>query len=109
MRRQTNHFLALTVGIALLVLPGLAGHSELGAGGSASGMSAPATPRSLVDSSPAAKIFQSHFHWCGQILQPANFSLALLAVRAGYSTKQVVGTVAYNYGPLHRRPPPSFS
>jgi hypothetical protein len=77
---QSYFILALTVGIALLVLVGLAGHSELGAGSSGSGMSAPVAPRSLVDSVPAAKILQSHFDWCEQILLPASFSLPWLYV-----------------------------
>ena len=77
--------------------------------GAAAGMSAPSTPRASIESAPVAKFLQSHFDWSGHALASASLSLVLSSVRAGIVVRRHASAGSPNYGPLHRRPPPSFS
>jgi len=108
MRWRTGHLWALAACVAFVcvVLFGCDPDVRVGA---AAGMSAPSTPRASVESAPVAKLLQSHFDWCGYALGSASLSLALSAIRAGDGARRDAGTTPPHYGPLHRRPPPSFS
>jgi len=108
MRWRTGHLWALAAGLALIVV--LAFACQPGFVASAgTGMSAPSAPRTSIESAPVAKLLQSHFDWCGHVLLPAGLRLTLSSVHTADGTRQNAGSVSQCYGPLHRRPPPSFS
>jgi hypothetical protein len=73
------------------------------------GMSAPAAPARTIDSAPAAQLLQSFTGWHGLTARAFGFALALVALRTAYDARQDAKAVPPHYGPLHRRPPPSFS
>ena len=79
------------------------------AGGAAAGMSAPAAPATSIEAAPAAKFLQPRFDWQGQVLRPAGLPFVAVAIRALDETRRYTSTAPPHYGPLHRRPPPSFS
>lgn len=109
MNWRTGNLWALAGCIALAFLLVFACHPGF-AVGTPSGMSAPSVPAAVIESTPAAQLLQSQFDWCGHALRPASLSLALLTVGAGDGARQDPDTSdPPHYGPLHRRPPPSFS
>lgn len=98
--------LAGTVGLALLLA--LACHPGFTVGAPA-GMSVPWTPAASIESAPVAQFLQWKFDWHGLALRALSFSLALVALAARHDAGQGAAPAAPHYGPLHRRPPPSFS
>ena len=108
MRWLTGHLWALAAGLALIVV--LAFTCQPGfVADSGAGMSAPPAPRTSVESAPVAKLLQAQFDWCGYVLLPAGVRTTLTAARAADGPRQHRDSVSQCYGPLHRRPPPSFS
>src|SRR5580765_1206419 len=108
MRWRTGHLWALAAGLALIVVLAFACQPGFVAD-SGTGMSAPPAPRTSIESAPVAKLLQSHFDWCGQVLLPAGLRLTLSSVHAGEGAGQHRDSASQCYGPLYRRPPPSFS
>jgi len=105
---RSGHLWALGACIALVVVL-VCGCQAGPAGGAVAGMSAPAAPTTSFESAPAAKLLQSHFDWCGHVLQSYGLSLSVPGMQAHLGTRQGAGAAPAHYGPLHRRPPPSFS
>jgi hypothetical protein len=93
---------AIAVVLVLACQPGFA--PAAGAG-----MSAPVAPRVSVESAPAAKLLPSHFDWYTPPSRFGSHGLAASAIGAANRAKPSVGSATESYGPLHRRPPPSFS
>src|SRR5213595_2010574 len=108
MRWRNSHLWALAACVAFACVLSFGCHPDVPVG-AAAGMSAPSTPRASLESAPVAKLLQSHFDWCGHALESASLSLAITAIRAGDGERQNAGATQPHYGPLHRRPPPSFS
>jgi hypothetical protein len=108
MRWRTGHLWVLAAGLALIVVLTFACQPQF-AVGSGAGMSAPSAPRTSAESAPVAQLLQPHFDWCGQMLLPASLRFTLTAVRAADDARQEAISASQCYGPLHRRPPPSFS
>src|SRR5512140_497924 len=108
MGRRTGHLWALAGSVALAFLLVYACHPGLVASAPA-GMSAPSAPALSTESASVAKLLQSQFDWHGYALRPAGLSLAFVAVRARDRVRHGRNAVPPHYGPLHRRPPPSFS
>lgn len=77
--------------------------------GTSAGMSSPLTPAAFIESSLAAQLPQLQFDGHGPALHALRSPLALAAVGVNGHARQYAGTGPLNYGPLHRRPPPSFS
>ena len=97
--------LAGSLGLALLLV--LACHGGLTAS-AASGMSAPVVPAPSTASAPVAHFLQSQFDWHGCELRALGFSVVLARLGAIEKSNRRVNAAAPHYGPLHRRPPPSF-
>lgn len=108
MRRRTSHVWALAGSVALALLLALAWHPGVAAGPTA-GMSAPAPARASVESAPAAKILQLHFDWGGQALTRGSLAVSPESARAAGHEERGTAGARQCYGPLYRRPPPSFS
>lgn len=108
MRWRTGFVWALAGGVGLAFLLVLACHPGFTVGAPA-GMSAPSPPAASIESAPAAQFLQSQFDWHGIALRALSFAPALAAVCMGDDARQDAGTAPPHYGPLHRRPPPSFS
>ncbi|HEV3201286.1 MAG TPA: hypothetical protein VGZ73_25475 [Bryobacteraceae bacterium] len=108
MRGRTRHLWTLAGSVALGFLLVFACHPGFVVGAPA-GMSAPAAPTVSIESTSAAKLLQSQFDWHGHALQSAGLWFALAAIRARHGARQGTDTAPPYYGPLHRRPPPSFS
>jgi hypothetical protein len=79
------------------------------AGPAPEGMSAPKAPSTAIESTAADQLLQSRSDWHGLALRSLSVSFALVAVGAACDTRQDAKTDPPHYGPLHRRPPPSFS
>ena|ERR1700694_2439253 len=107
MRWRNSYFWALGVCVALVVLV-LTGHPSVTLNASGA-VSAPFAPSASVESAPVGQVLLSHFDWSGHALRSIDLSLALRAIRVGEGASQVAGASRPHYGPLHRRPPPSFS
>jgi hypothetical protein len=73
------------------------------------GMSAPLAPATAIESGPAAQLLPSQSHTHGLALRALSFSFAMVAFCAPHDARQDAEPDAPHYGPLHRRPPPSFS
>lgn len=108
MRWRIGFAWALVGGVGLAFLLVLACHPGFTVDAPA-GMSAPWAPAASIESAPAAQLLQLQFDWHGLALRALSFSLALVAVCARDDARQDAGTAPPHYGPLHRRPPPSFS
>src|SRR5690242_17503183 len=98
-------FLACAVLALLLVLAGNPGF----AASPPAGMSAPKPPTTSIESAPADKLLQPQSDWHGDALRPAAFSLAPSSHWRPDERPRYTITAAPHYGPLYRRPPPSFS
>jgi hypothetical protein len=107
MRWRTGFVWALAGVVTLAILLVLAGHPALTAGAQA-GMSAPQVPAVSVESASAARLPQSQFDWHAFNARPLSFSFVAVAIFAADRARHR-GTASPHYGPLHRRPPPSFS
>ena len=107
MRGRTGFGWALAGGASLAFLLVLVSHPGFTVG-APTGMSAPSAPPASIESAPAAQLQQSRFDSNGHAVQALNFSLALVAVCARGDARQDARTAPPHYGPLHRRPPPSF-
>ena len=108
MRWRTGHLWAFAAGLALIVALAFACQPAFVAG-PGMGMSAPPAPRTSVESAPVAKLIQSHYDWCGHVLLPSGLQFTLSGARTQDGAGQHANSVSQFYGPLHRRPPPSFS
>jgi hypothetical protein len=109
MRWRTSFAWALAASVVLAFLLVLAGHPAIDVGGGA-GMSAPAPfPARFFESASAVQLLQPHFDGHTDALRVITPALILVAVRAGDDAGQDAGLTPPHYGPLHRRPPPSFS
>jgi hypothetical protein len=108
MRWRIGHVWALAGCVAFAFLLVFASHPGFAAS-APTGMSAPAAPAAALESAPVAKLLQSQFDWNGHALRSTTFSLALVAIHAKNVAQQNPQTAPPHYGPLHRRPPPSFS
>jgi hypothetical protein len=75
----------------------------------AAGMSAPPAPATAIESIPAAQFLPSHFDWHGLADRQVRVSFVLVALGAIHETGKDTRPYPPQYGPLHRRPPPSFS
>jgi hypothetical protein len=73
------------------------------------GMSAPPAPIAAIESAPVAQFLQSHPDGHGLALRALSLSFALVAFCATRDAQQGRESHPPHYGPLHRRPPPSFS
>jgi hypothetical protein len=107
MRRRTGFAWALagTAGLALLLL--LACHPGF-ALGTSTGMSAPAPPAHSVESIQAAHFLTPQFE-PHRIAVSSGFNPELAAVHSRPSASPDSAVAQPAYGPLYRRPPPSFS
>jgi len=108
MRRRTGYFGALVAFVVFVALFVFEGRAHAAVGG-ADAMSAPCVPVASVEPAPGGQLLQSHFNGCGHALQSADLPLTLRAILAGELVRQESGAVLLHYGPLYRRPPPSFS
>ena len=109
MRWRNSFAWALAGSVVLAFLLVLAGHPAIYNGGSA-GMSAPAPfPARCFESASAVQLLQPQFDAHGGALRVLTSSLTVVAVRAPDQAGQDAGTTPPQYGPLHRRPPPSLS
>jgi len=108
MRWRNLYFWALAAVVAFAAVPTFHGHSHL-AVGSLACVSAPSVPAASIESAPETHPLLSHFDGCSPSLRSTNPSFALRAVRAREVARQIADLSQPNYGPLHRRPPPSFS
>src|SRR5437763_757181 len=75
----------------------------------AAGMSAPPAPATAFEAAPAAQFLPSHFDWYGLADREDRASFAFAALGAIHETCKHTRSYPPQYGPLHRRPPPSFS
>jgi hypothetical protein len=108
MDSRSTRLWAFAGAFSLAILLALVCHPGFPAGPPA-GMSAPAPVKASFESSPAAGLFGSHFDWHPHVLAPSGFAFAAAAAgRSGDAPRPIVRFEAH-YGPLHRRPPPSFS
>jgi hypothetical protein len=107
MRWRTSYFWALGAFVALAVLA-FDGRPNVRVDGSGA-VSAPSAPIAFVGSAPAGQVLLSHLGWCGHALRSYGLLLTLRANSAGEGVRQFAGAAQPHYGPLHRRPPPSFS
>ena len=107
MRWRTSYRWALGAFVALAVLV-FDGRPNVTVG-VASIVSAPFVPTASVVSGPVGQVLLSHFDWCSRALPSSDLSFLLRDMSAGEGAHQVAGAVQPHYGPLHRRPPPSFS
>src|SRR6185437_12470068 len=96
--------------VALFLSLALANHPKLPAdlAGSSTGMSAPSTPRALVEAESLAQLVRSHFESFGQPVLSAVSPVTLRTVCAEGS-QQTAETVSQSYAPLYCRPPPVLS
>jgi len=108
MRGRIGFAWALAGVVSLACLLVFACHPSVLAGPPA-GMSAPVAPAASIESAPAVRLLPSPFDPHGPVLGTLRFSPALGALGATSGTRQDEGAAPPNYGPLHRRPPPSFS
>jgi hypothetical protein len=108
MRWRIGHVWALAGCVSFALLLVLASHPGF-AVSVPTGMSAPSAPAAALESAPVAKLLQSQLDWYGTALPSTYLSPTLVAVRARDAARQDLNTVPPHYGPLHRRPPPSFS
>src|SRR5580698_6796243 len=100
MRWRISQLWALASVLALSVFLAFAYHPEFSAD-SGTGMSAPSAPRTSIDSTPVAKLLQSHSNWRGQLVPAASHSLTLAPFGADGLTHPSPASVPH-YGPLHR-------
>jgi hypothetical protein len=78
--------------------------------GGPSSASAPSVPGPSFGSAPVAQGVPSHFDGFSHGLRTTNLPPALRAVRASEGAHHPsAGAAGPVYGPLHRRPPPSFT
>ena len=108
MRLRHIYCCALVVLIVLAAVPVFHGGTHL-AIGSPGGVSAPRVPCASVESAPEARPLQSHFDGCAHTVRHTNLLPGLRTSRAGEVARQIEDISPPSYGPLHRRPPPSFS
>jgi hypothetical protein len=108
MRCRIGFAWALAGGVCLAFLLALACHTGFTVGAPV-GMSAPWPPPASIEPALAVQILQVQFDWHGLALRALSFSPALVAVCARHNVRQDAGIAPPHYGPLYRRPPPSFS
>jgi len=106
--RWRNSYLWALGAVLILVMLGFQGRPNLSVVGPCSA-SAPLVPRASFESAPVSQGVLSHFDGYRYALRAAHFSLLLWAIRAVEDTQQVASAAKPVYGPLHQRPPPSFS
>jgi len=107
MRWRTSYLWALGAVVAFVALLVFDGRPNLAVADGC--VSAPTVPSASAESAPVVQLLQSHFEWCSHALRSINLSLALQASRANEGAHQVPDAGQPQYGPLHRRPPPSLS
>jgi hypothetical protein len=108
MRWRIGFAWALAAGVGLAFLLVLACQPGFAVGAPV-GMSEPWAPAASIESAPAAQLLQSQFDGQGLAVRALGFSLAFVAVCARHDARQDADPAPPHYGPLHRRPPPSFS
>src|SRR5690349_6220232 len=108
MRWRSSIFCGLAGCFALAVLLAFAGHPAFTTV-APTGMSAPPAPATSIEAAPAAGLLQPQFDWHGYAAASSGLSAAPAAIRAIVDGHRPTGTALPHYGPLHRRPPPSFS
>jgi hypothetical protein len=108
MRGRTGIAWAIAASASILFLLILACHPAFATDAPA-GMSAPPAPTRAFESAPAAQLLQSPFDTHGLALRAQSFSPALIAIDATHDPRHNAQPHPPLYGPLHRRPPPSFS
>jgi hypothetical protein len=108
MRRRSAHLWALAGLLAYGALLTPAGHAGFKADG-ATGMSAPPPPATSIESVQAAKPLLPHFDWDAGVPGPVGPTIALSRFRVEGGTAAAPAAARPLYGPLFRRPPPSFS
>lgn len=109
MRWRTGLAWTLAGSVGLLFLLILTGHPIINFGAPA-GMSAPSSfPAASLESACATLSLQPQFDGRGDALGALSCFPALVAIPASNDARQDTGTALPHYGPLHKRPPPSFS
>lgn len=98
--------LAGSVGLAFLLV--LACHPGFTAS-AAAGMSAPLDPATSIASAQTPQLLRLRLDWNGLALRTLGFRLAFETTGTNANAPRNAGTAQLYYGPLHRRPPPSFS
>ena len=109
MRWRTRLGWTLAGSMGLLCLLVLTGHPIINFG-APSGMSAPSSfPAASLESACATLSLQPRFDGHRDALCTLGCFPALVAIRTGNDARPDTGAAPPHYGPLHRRPPPSFS
>jgi hypothetical protein len=106
--RWRNRYLWVFGALVALAVIAFSGHPNA-AVGAADAAFAPLAPSPTIEAAPSAQLLLSHLSWCGHALQSTDLPLALQAFHSGKEAHRVAGIVRPYYGPLYRRPPPSFS
>lgn len=108
MRGRTRQLWAIATSTVLALAWGVAfparGESRV-----AAGMSAPPPAHVSIESAASAKLLQTHSDPAGQVSRGVGLCLALDAVGSVDGRREAGSAARRPYGPLHRRPPPSFS
>jgi len=107
MRWCKNHFWTLSALAVFAALLAFGGHPDpvIGSGT----VSAPSAPNAFVQSASFPWLLQSHFNGSGHPSRSAGFVPEPRTIRTVEAASRIARTVQPHYGPLHRRPPPSFS
>jgi len=77
--------------------------------GAPAGMSAPPVHPAALESARAAQLLQSRSDWHAAPVEGVHGSLAFVLIGTAHRAGHSAAIREAHYGPLHRRPPPSFS
>ena len=107
MPRTTDRVWVLACTFALTVLLAVAYHAQIGRN-AATGMSAPSSPRTSIDSAPLNQLLRTPFDSAVPNPSAVRYGFPIAATRVDQCVVRVC-CLSWNYGPLHRRPPPRLS